>query len=396
MRNIIMKQAAVRLINIRGVALLYSGNATHRFRLRRLTVYFFLLVSVSAGFISCGAAAEKEKKAATVQPPAAPEYFLAEKGKLSSAVEIPGELIAFQQVDLYAKVSSFVKKLHVDVGSEVKEGQVLATMEAPEINAQLSGAASRLQALEATYTASKAYYQRLLETSKTPGTISPNDLDIALAKQKSDYAQWEAAKAAEREITDNKNYLTIRAPFSGVITARNISAGAYVGPSGKGSELPLFTLQEQKKLRLAVAVPEMYSPYLESKKEISFTIRSLPGEKFTASIERLAGALDNRIRSQRVEMDVNNNNRKLLPGMIASVSFPLPAKDSSFVVPKTAVVSSTEGIFVIQSVNGKAKWIEVKKGREQGNQVEIFGDIQPGDTLVKNANEEMRNGAAIR
>ncbi|MGN6493831.1 MAG: efflux RND transporter periplasmic adaptor subunit [Agriterribacter sp.] len=396
MRNIIMKQAAVRLINIRGVALLYSSNATHHFHLRRLTVYFLLLVSASAGFISCGAAAEKEKEASAVQPPAAPEYFLAEKGKLSSAVEIPGELIAFQHVDLYAKVSSFVKKLHVDVGSEVKEGQVLATMDAPEINAQLSGAASKLQALEATYTASKAHYDRLLETSKTPGTISPNDLDIALAKQKSDYAQWEAAKAAEREITDNKNYLTIRAPFSGIITARNVSAGAYVGPSGKGSELPMFTLQEQKKLRLAVAVPEIYSPYLETKKEISFTVKSLPGEKFTASIQRLAGALDNRIRSQRVEMDVNNNNRKLLPGMIASVSFPLPAKDSSFVVPQTAVVSSTEGIFVIQSVNGKAKWIEVKKGREQGDQVEIFGDIQPGDTLVKNANEEMRNGAQIR
>lgn len=402
MRNIFMKQAAVMLLSNRclpvrqaGVALLYSRNATRRFP--RLVAYFLLLVTASAGFISCGAAAEKEKKAtAPVQPDAAPEYFLAEKGKLSSAVEIPGELIAFQQVDLYAKVSSFVKKLHVDVGSEVKEGQVLATMDAPEINSQLSGAASKLQALEATYTASKAHYDRLLETSKTPGTISPNDLDIALAKQKSDYAQLEAAKAAEREITDNKNYLTIRAPFSGIITVRNVSAGAYVGPSGKGSELPIFTLQEQKKLRLTVAVPEMYSPYLEAKKDISFTVKSLPGEKFTASIERLAGALDSRIRSQRVEMDVNNSNKKLLPGMIASVSFPLPAKDSSFVVPKTAVVSSTEGIFVIQSVNGKAKWIEVKRGREQGDKVEIFGDIQPGDTLIKNANEEMRNNAEIR
>lgn len=400
MRNIIMKQTAVVLLNRRSMThmpLLSGRGHTRSLQMSRVVVYVLLIFVTALVLTSCSATADNEKKTtAEIEKPAAPEFFLAEKGRLSSSVEIPGELVAFQHVDLYAKVSSFVKKLNADVGSEVKEGQVLAIMEAPEINAQLSGAASRLQALEATYTASKAHYDRLLETSKTPGTISPNDLDIALAKQKSDYAQLQAAKAAEREITDNRNYLTIRAPFSGIITARNVSAGAYVGPSGKGSELPMFTLQEQKKLRLAVAVPEIYSPYLEAKKEIAFSIKSLPGEKFTASIQRLAGALDNRIRSQRIEMDVNNSNKKLLPGMIAAVSIPLPAKDSSIIIPKTALVTSTEGLYVIQSVNGKARWIEVQKGREQGDKVEVFGEIKPGDTLVKRANEEIRNDSPIR
>lgn len=400
MRNIIMKQTAVVLLNRRSMThmpLLSDRDHTRPLQMSRVAVYMLLIFVTALVLTSCSATADNEKKTtAEIEKPAAPEFFLAEKGRLSSSVEIPGELVAFQHVDLYAKVSSFVKKLNADVGSEVKEGQVLAIMEAPEINAQLSGAASRLQALEATYTASKAHYDRLLETSKTPGTISPNDLDIALAKQKSDYAQLQAAKAAEREITDNRNYLTIRAPFSGIITARNVSAGAYVGPSGKGSELPMFTLQEQKKLRLAVAVPEIYSPYLEAKKEIAFSIKSLPGEKFTASIQRLAGALDNRIRSQRIEMDVNNSNKKLLPGMIAAVSIPLPAKDSSIIIPKTALVTSTEGLYVIQSVNGKARWIEVQKGREQADKVEVFGEIKPGDTLVKRANEEIRNDSPIR
>lgn len=400
MRNIIMKQTAVVLLNRRSMThmpLLSGRGHTRSLQMSRVVVYVLLIFVTALVLTSCSATADNETKTtAEIEKPAAPEFFLAEKGRLSSSVEIPGELVAFQHVDLYAKVSSFVKKLNADVGSEVKEGQVLAIMEAPEINAQLSGAASRLQALEATYTASKAHYDRLLETSKTPGTISPNDLDIALAKQKSDYAQLQAAKAAEREITDNRNYLTIRAPFSGIITARNVSAGAYVGPSGKGSELPMFTLQEQKKLRLAVAVPEIYSPYLEAKKEIAFSIKSLPGEKFTASIQRLAGALDNRIRSQRIEMDVNNSNKKLLPGMIAAVSIPLPAKDSSIIIPKTALVTSTEGLYVIQSVNGKARWIEVQKGREQGDKVEVFGEIKPGDTLVKRANEEIRNDSPIR
>src|SRR4249919_3926178 len=129
-----------------------------------------------AGFIyGCGSGENvSDKKAGTenvVAPTLSTEVFSLEKGRLSSSLQIPGELIAYQQVDLYAKVSSFVKKLYVDVGSEVKEGELLATMEAPEINSQLAGAESNIKSREAIYLASKANYERLLETSKTPGTI---------------------------------------------------------------------------------------------------------------------------------------------------------------------------------------------------------------------------------
>ncbi|HEX6432531.1 MAG TPA: efflux RND transporter periplasmic adaptor subunit, partial [Niastella sp.] len=178
------------------------------------------------------------------------EVLPLQKDMLSSSLQIPGELIAFQQVDLYAKENSFVQKLYVDVGSEVKAGQLLATMEAPELSSLEAAAQSRLKSQEALYIASKSNYDRLLETSKTPGTISQNDLDQAMAKKNSDFAQWDAAKAQFREVANRKDYLVIRAPFNGVITTRNANPGAYVGPSGKGSEFPLFTLQEQKKLRL--------------------------------------------------------------------------------------------------------------------------------------------------
>jgi len=321
--------------------------------------------------------------------------FLVQKSELSTSIQIPGELIAFNQVDLYAKVNSFVKKLNVDVGSRVTKGQVLTEMEAPELNSQQSAAASRLESMEALYIASKANYERLLNTSKTPGTISPNDLDMALARQKSDYAQLQSAKSSLQEMTDNRNYLTIRAPFNGVITARNVSAGAYVGPAGKGSESPLFTLQEQEKLRLVVAIPEAYSVFLGQKSEVSFTIKSLPGEIFNAKIQRLAGALDSRLRSQRIEMDVSNTDHKLLPGMVVEVLIPLPAKDSTFVVPKTALVNSDESIYVIKVINGRAKKAIVKMGREDEDKVEIYGNIVPGDTLINIATEEIKEGATI-
>jgi membrane fusion protein (multidrug efflux system) len=138
-----------------------------------------------------------------------------QKGLLSTTLYVPGELAPFYQTDLYAKVPSYVKKLYVDIGSEVKEGQLLATMEAPEIESQLSTALSRVKSEDAIYIADKANYDRLVETAKTPGTVSQNDIDLADAKQKSDYAEMESLKAAYDEVAETLKYLEIRAPSSG-------------------------------------------------------------------------------------------------------------------------------------------------------------------------------------
>ena len=358
--------------------------------------WFFVFGIAGSAFTGCKSAESQKLSEDLIARTPVDSVFVLQKQKFSSSLHMPGELIAYQQVDLYAKVNSFIKKLSVDVGSEVKSGQLLAVMEAPEINSQLSGAESRLTALQATYNGSKANYNRLLETSKTPGTISPNELDLAYAREQSDLAQLQASKAASREIQETKNYLQIRAPFAGLITARNVSEGAYVGPSGKGSELPLFTLQEQKKLRLVVAVPELYTSYLTEKTTIHFTVKSLPDNVFTATIQRRAGALDSRLRSQRVEMDVMNAGKKLLPGMVAEISISLNATDSSFLVPETAIINSAEGIFVIRSANGKAEWITIKKGRADSGKTEVFGSLQPGDSLITHASEEIRNGSVLR
>ncbi|MHA4740105.1 efflux RND transporter periplasmic adaptor subunit [Dyadobacter sp. MSC1_007] len=358
-----------------------------------------ILVAASATMVqSCGSSKAEEEEAKKKAPAEVHtiEVFPLKKGQLASSIQIPGELVAFQQVDIYAKVSSFVKKLYVDVGTEVREGQLLATMEAPELTSQLVTSESRLKSFEAIYQASKANYERLLETSKTPGTVSQNDLDVALAKQKSDLAQLDAARSASREITDTRNYLEIRAPFSGVITSRNVSTGAYVGPSGKGSEFPLFTLVEQRKLRLVVSVPEAYTSYLKNQSAVTFKVKSLPSENFTAKVTRLAGALDTRLRSQRTEMDVVNSDRKLLPGMITEVSIPLSGSASTFAVPKSAVLNSTQGTYLIKVQNQKAVWVPIKTGAASDDKMEVFGDVKEGDVLVKLANEEIRDNSDLK
>lgn len=348
---------------------------------------------VFLSLVSCG----KKEEAPAVEAEPEMETFALHKEKISSEIRLPAELSGFRQTDLYAKVSSYVKELKVDIGSEVKAGQLLIVLEAPEISSQLAAAESRLRAQEAVYMATNSTYNRILETSKVEGTISKNDLDLALSRKSADYAQLQAAKAAYKEVQIMQSYLQIRAPFDGIISARNVNTGAYVGPAGKGSELPLLTLQDQKKLRLAVSVPEMYTGYLTNGDEISFTVRPYPNQTFRAKIQRMSGALDARLRSERVEMDVINADKKLLPGMVADVILALNSKDSTYVVPKTAVVSSAEGAFVLAVKNNTTHRTSIKKGRETGDNIEIFSDsLSVNDELVKVASEEIRNGTAVK
>ncbi|GAB4050694.1 efflux RND transporter periplasmic adaptor subunit [Spirosoma litoris] len=336
------------------------------------------------------------KETETTEAPAAVELFALKKDKIASSLHIPGELVAFRDVDIYAKVSGFIKTLNVDVGSEVKQGQLLALAEAPELTAQLNSADSRLKAQEAVSIGSKANYERVLEASKFSGAVSKNDVDLALAKRNADLAQLEAAKSAYREVADLKKYLEIRAPFNGIISARNASTGAYIGPAGKGSEFPLFVLTEQKRLRLVISVPEAYTGYVEQNDAVSFSVKTFPDKKFTGQIKRLSGALDKRLRSERVEVDVINNDKKLLPGMVAEVNLPLPTKTSTFVVPKSAVVNATTGVFVIRVKDHKAEWVPIKKGLEADGKIEIFGQLAEGDQLITTATEEIRDGSPVK
>lgn len=367
--------------------------------IRSLLVAFssVLLIGSLVGCHSSEGKEERKEKEETkkTDAPATVEVFSLQRGKLASSLQVPGELVAFRDVDIYAKVSGYIKSLNADVGTEVKQGQLLALAEAPELSAQLASAQSKLKAQEALSIASKANYDRILEASKFSGAVSKNDVDQALAKRNADLAQLEAARSGYREVADLKKYLEIRAPFNGIISARNASTGAYIGPAGKGSEFPLFVLTEQKKLRLVISIPEAYTGYVDLNDQVTFNVKAFPDQKFTGQVKRQAGALDKRLRSERVEVDVINNDKKLLPGMVAEVTVPLPTKNSTFIVPKSAIVNATTGVFVIKVVNGKAEWVPVKRGLEADEKVELFGPLHEGDQLITAANEEIRDGSPV-
>jgi RND family efflux transporter MFP subunit len=308
-------------------------------------------------------------------------------------LKLPGELVPDQETALFAKVQSYVKKINVDIGSHVSAGQVLMVLEAPEIQSQAANAKAKWQAQEAIYASTKSSYNRMYKANETKGAIARDALDQITARKLSDEAQVNAARSAYRELQDINRYLVIRAPFSGVITERNVDLGAYVGPMGG---TPLMVIQNTSKLRLSLSVSEANVPYLNVGDTISFRVHALPEKNFKARISRKSGSLDLKLRSEKIEADFINHSRELKPFMIAESMIPLQNKEATFFIPRSALVESNMGIYIIKKENGKAKFIPVKKGRILNDTIEVFGDLSEGDQIIKKGSEEIVEGSLIK
>jgi membrane fusion protein (multidrug efflux system) len=358
-----------------------------------MKTYHFILCLLTAGLLASCQSKQQPKATSHTNSVGA---FTLKEGTLNTTISLPGMLQPYQTVDLYAKANGFIKTMIVDIGSQVRKGQLLMTLDAPEMTAALSQAQEDLHTKEAIYRGSKANYDRLLKTSRMPGTISPNDLDMAHAKMSADSSALLAARSAYQQSADLKSYLEVRAPFDGIISSRNVYPGAYVTPSDKSSNKPMLTLQEQSKLRLVVDVPETAISHFSNKDTIHFTVKTLPGKQFTAAINRMAGSLNNELRSEQIQMDIPNSDKELLPGMFAQVILQLTNTHKTFVVPQTAVTQNSQQIFVIRVVNNKTQWVDIKKGRETTDSLEVYGALKTGDLLISNATDELKNGSVIK
>ncbi len=270
--------------------------------------------------------------------------------RISGNVQLPGVMQPFEFVQLFPKINGFVKAVNVDRGSVVKKGQVLITLEAPEVEQQVAAAKLKYTQAEATYITSKDRYRRLLETSHTPGTISPYDLDAAAAKMQGDSATAQGEYANYKAQETMKSYLTVSAPFDGVITERNVHPGALAGPGAENAK-PMLVLQQLSKLRLVVDIPEQYAAQVNDGEEVHYKANALPGVDFTGKVSRSSQSLSSNYRSETIEIDVQNTDDKFKPGMYAEVVLPTSGNANAFVVPKSAVVSTTERRYVVVANN---------------------------------------------
>lgn len=321
------------------------------------------------------------------------EFGTVTEKALSSSASLPGQLIPFNEVNLFPKVNGFVKQIFVDRGSVVKKGQLLLILEAPEMESQLQAANSRYMESQENAEASKEKYVRLNEAAKEPGSVSPLELDNANSKMKADLAMAQSERSNVEAVRTMQGYLRIYAPFDGMIVQRNVSPGALVAP-GKESDQPMLIIQDINKLRLTVYIPEDYVDKVDLTQPVKFTFNAMPGQEHTARISRSANALGN-MRQEAIEIDVINTNRNLKPGMYAEVKIPMVSGAKSLLVSNSALVRSTEKEYVVAVRNGKANLIEIKEGLASNDSTEVFGNLKPNDKILLHASDEIKQGDSI-
>jgi RND family efflux transporter MFP subunit len=295
---------------------------------------------------------------------------------LSKPMRLSSELLAFRDVVLHARVQGFVEKIEVDRGSVVQRGQSLLQLTAPEVAAQRSEAEAKLASDLATY-------QRLKEASATPGVVSGNDVNVSAQTV-------EADRARVRMWQENESYLKIKAPFDGVITERNVNEGSLVS-----SASPLLRIQELSKLRLVVPVPEVATGSVSDGGAVAFTVPAFPGVLFSGTVARSAHALDLKTRTMPVELDVDNSDGRLAPGMFPEVQWQMKRATATLFVPATAIVVTTERTFVIRVKDGTTEWVDVRQGISAGALQEVFGKLSEGDTVALRATDELRAGTPV-
>lgn len=317
------------------------------------------------------------------------DYRLAtvRKGGVSTTIKLPAQLAAYQEVNIFPKVNGYVKNVLVDIGTKVKKGTLLMTLEAPEIQQSVLQAKEKYAKAFADYTIDKEHYERLLVAAKTAGAVSPLDLSSLKAKMDADNAVCSAERANWQMQQTMQDYLQVKAPFDGVITDRNVHPGLLV--SAVDRDKSMLELKQTDMLRLQVDIPETVSSTLKDKDSVSFFVSSFPGKIMKGIISRKSDNIDSRYRSERVEVDVRNKDGLLAPGMYVDVTLNSGGDIGAFIVPKTSVVTSTERKYVLKYENGKIVKVDVSTGNEASGNIQIYGNLHDGDNVIVNADEEM-------
>jgi membrane fusion protein (multidrug efflux system) len=331
--------------------------------------------------------------------------------KLQTTISLPAQLTPYEQVDIYPKVTGFVETVTVDRGSRVHRGQLLVKLAAPELGSQRSqadaavkAAQSQLATAQAKLASDNGTYLHMVEAAKIPGVLAENDVLVAGQTVSADKGLVEAAnqnvaaaKEALRSVSQTESYLIITAPFDGVVATRNLHPGALIGPaSGAGGAQPILQIVDDKRLRLAVPIPEAQVGDMKTGQLVSFTVPAYPGQTFKAPIERISREVDEKSRTMPVELDVKNPDGRLSPGSFTNVSWPLQRSYPTLFVPTTAVTTDQQHTFVIRVRNGKADWVTVQTGQTVNGDIEVFGDLTAGDEVVKTASDAIHTGDAVR
>jgi membrane fusion protein (multidrug efflux system) len=307
------------------------------------------------------------------------------RGEITRSISLPGNVVPNQQVALYAKVGGYLKTVKVDKGDAVKEGDLLAEIEVPELLAD-----------EAKYKAELAVAdidnKRTIEAQqKAPDVVVRQTLDATKGR-------YEVAKANLDRAETLLGFCRITAPFSGVITKRSVDRGAFIpaATSGSSAQTPaLLTLMDFSTVRVQTAVPESEAPFIHNQVPVKVTVEELPGMTFPGTVTRHSPALDDATKTLLAEIDIANPEARLLPGMYATIRLGVEMKTNALLVPADALMIEKAGTSVFTVMDGKAKKIPVKTGFNDGASAEIMDGLKETEPVIVIGKQVLNNGQPV-
>jgi RND family efflux transporter MFP subunit len=317
---------------------------------------------------------------------------------LFKAVTIAAEFRPFQEVTLHAKVSGYVSKINVDFGDKVKAGQLLATLEVPELDAELASAQAAKQKAEADYTNAHLIYSRLQSVNKEhPNLVAQQELDTAQANDLTATAAIAAAKANFEKYQTMIGYTQITAPFDGVVTHRYADPGTLIqaGTASDSQALPLVRVSDNYRLRLDFPVTVDYVKDVQLGDAVAVRVDSLNSKTFTGTISRFTREVDDKTRTMITEIEVPNSNLELMPGMYANVVLKVEKHLQALAVPTEAVAGEkTHTVFVVNRDN-QIEERAVKLGLETAEKFEVLSGLREGDLVVVGNRAQFQAGEKV-
>jgi RND family efflux transporter MFP subunit len=359
-----------------------------------LTGALLLAAAIFSGVIS-RARADSALQRQTLQD-SVPTVAVIHPEKTAGAEEVvlPGNMQAFIDTPIWARASGYLKAWYVDIGAHVKQGQLLAEIEAPEVEQQLQQAKEDLNTAQANMKLSQITAERYTGLFKTD-SVAKQDVDNAVQDAEAKAATVKAAQANVSRLQQMVAYEKVYAPFDGVITARNVDVGALVDADTNTPGKELFHLASTSTLRVYVNVPEAYSRSAKTGVSASLTLNEFPGRQFKGTLVRNSDAIDVNSRTLLVEVDVRNPSGELLPGSYVSVHLKLPSKLQAVVIPANALLFRSEGLRVAMVRNGRTVLQPVLLGRDFGDTVEVVSGLASQDSVIVNPSDSIVSGQEV-
>ena len=318
-----------------------------------------------------------------------------QSGAPTQEVVLPGNTQAFVDSPIYARTSGYLKRWYFDIGTRVKQGDLLAEIDTPEIDQQLRQSRADLDTAKANQDLAQTTADRWQFLLKS-GSVSKQETDQAVSNLRAQTAAVESNGANVHRLEDLQSFEKVYAPFDGVITARSTDIGALINAGAGSPAQELFHLVAIGKLRLFVAIPEVYSRAARTGAKASLTLDEFPGESFTGTLVRNANSIDPASRTLLTEVEVDNPAGRLLPGSYVSVHLKLPEVVRSVTVPANALLFRSEGLRVAVVRNGQAVLAPITIGRDFGSTVEVVSGLDHSEPVILNPADSLIGGTPVR